>query len=164
MSSNNGGIRSDVEDRGLNSSEENLGFGATQLGAIRLQPDAPQDLDLVSWPPDTYLPLVGKMKGYAYDSDAGSSTFIYVIDNGINMNNAVCCHARVFRKKHVRLGSDGRYRSSLTCLLVPRNGTFLAGPRPTSNRMITYMDMGPVSLPRLLAKRLGSPKIRVWSS
>ena len=100
MSSNNGGIRSDVDDRGLGSSEAELGLGATRLGATRLQPDAPQDLDLVSWPPDTYLPLVGKMKGYAYDSDAGSSTFIYVIDNGINMNNAVCCQPRVVKKKH----------------------------------------------------------------
>ena len=53
------------------------------------QPDAPQDLDLVSWPPRTRLPNFGKMPGYKYDVTRGVDTYIYIIDNGINMDNAV---------------------------------------------------------------------------
>lgn len=53
-----------------------------------LQPAAPQDLDLISWPPDTWLPDEG-MKGYAYDPLFGQDTYIYIIDSGINAAHSV---------------------------------------------------------------------------
>ena len=49
------------------------------------QKDAPQDLDLVSWPP--LKDWVKKMPGYDYDVTAGLDTYVYIIDNGINMPN-----------------------------------------------------------------------------
>lgn len=55
---------------------------------LRYQQDAPQDLDLVSWPPRKRIPLFG-MPWYAYDVARGTDTFIYIIDNGINTDNAV---------------------------------------------------------------------------
>ncbi len=51
------------------------------------QKNAPQDLDLVSWPP--FKNWVKKMPGYDYEVTAGFDTYIYVIDNGINMPNTV---------------------------------------------------------------------------
>lgn len=56
---------------------------------FRQQPDAPQDLDLVSWPPRKRLPVFGKMPYYRYDVTKGVDTYIYIIDNGINKDNAV---------------------------------------------------------------------------
>ena len=53
----------------------------------RRQKDAPQDLDLVSWPP--LKRWVKDMPGYDYDVVAGLDTYVYVIDNGINMQNTV---------------------------------------------------------------------------
>ena len=55
----------------------------------RYQRDAPQDLDLVSWPPRKRLPIFGKMQFYKYDVARGIDTYIYVIDNGMNQDNAV---------------------------------------------------------------------------
>ena len=51
------------------------------------QKNAPQDLDLVSWPP--LKDWVRKMPGYDYEVTAGLDTYIYVIDNGVNMRNNV---------------------------------------------------------------------------
>ena len=56
---------------------------------LRRQRDAPQDLDLVSWPPHKLKPLFGKLKWYMYDVGRGVDTYIYIIDNGINKDNAV---------------------------------------------------------------------------
>lgn len=56
---------------------------------FRSQRDAPQDLDLVSWPPRRRIPASGKMPWYVYDVARGTDTYIYIIDNGINMNNPV---------------------------------------------------------------------------
>ena len=56
---------------------------------FRSQRDAPQDLDLVSWPPRRRIPAVGKMPWYVYDVARGTDTYIYIIDNGINTNNPV---------------------------------------------------------------------------
>ncbi|KAL8699224.1 MAG: hypothetical protein Q9201_006122 [Fulgogasparrea decipioides] len=50
--------------------------------SVVLQPNAPQDLDIVSW--SVVKPLPWKMKGYAYDVKFGRDTYIYVIDNGLN--------------------------------------------------------------------------------
>ena len=69
-------LKSKVEGRQLNSPN-------------RSQRDAPQDLDLVSWPPRKRLPIFGKMPYYRYDVAVGIDTFIYIIDNGINKDNAV---------------------------------------------------------------------------
>ena len=55
----------------------------------RYQPDAPQDLDLVSWPPSKRVPVIDGMKWYVYDIARGTDTYIYIIDNGINKDNAV---------------------------------------------------------------------------
>ena len=56
---------------------------------VRSQRDAPQDLDLVSWPPRKRLPVFGKMPYFVYDIYEGVDTYIYIIDNGINKDNAV---------------------------------------------------------------------------
>lgn len=53
----------------------------------RKQRDAPQDLDIVSWPPRKRLPLFGKLPWYVYDVARGTDTYIYIIDNGINKGN-----------------------------------------------------------------------------
>lgn len=55
---------------------------------FRTQRDAPQDLDLVSWPPRKRIPVFGKMPWYRYNVARGTDTFIYIIDNGINKDNA----------------------------------------------------------------------------
>lgn len=55
--------------------------------SIIRQKNAPQDLDLVSWPPLKHW--VRKMPGYDYEVAAGFDTYVYVIDNGINMGNTV---------------------------------------------------------------------------
>ena len=55
----------------------------------RSQRDAPQDLDIVSWPARKRIPIFGKMPAYVYDIARGIDTYIYIIDNGINMDNAV---------------------------------------------------------------------------
>ena len=55
----------------------------------RKQGDAPQDLDIVSWPPRKRLPLFGKLPWYLYDVARGIDTYVYIIDNGINMDNDV---------------------------------------------------------------------------
>lgn len=54
----------------------------------RTRRDAPQDLDLVSWPPRKRIPVFGKMPWYIYDVAQGVDTFVYIIDNGINMDNS----------------------------------------------------------------------------
>ena len=57
---------------------------------LRKDRDAPQDLDLVSWPPRKRLPLFDrKMKWYTYDIERGLDTYIYIIDTGLNPDNAV---------------------------------------------------------------------------
>ena len=56
---------------------------------LRSQRDAPQDLDLVSWPPRKRLPTSGKMPWFVYDVAKGTDTYVYIIDNGINEGNAV---------------------------------------------------------------------------
>ena len=56
---------------------------------MRSQRDAPQDLDLVSWPPRKRLPASGNMPWFVYDVARGVDTYVYVIDNGINEDNAV---------------------------------------------------------------------------
>ena len=62
----------------------------SQLGGPhRSQRDAPQDLDLVSWPPRKRLPTFGRMPWFVYDIARGIDTYVYVIDNGINEDNAV---------------------------------------------------------------------------
>ena len=55
---------------------------------MRSQRDAPQDLDLVSWPPRKRLPA-GNMPYFVYDVARGIDTYVYVIDDGINEDNAV---------------------------------------------------------------------------
>ena len=55
----------------------------------RKQHDAPQDLDIVSWPPRKGLPFFGKLPWYLYDVARGTDTYVYIIDNGINMGNDV---------------------------------------------------------------------------
>ena len=58
---------------------------------LRLQKSAPLDLDLISWPPRRkFNPLIGtKPKGYLYDQLGGLNTYIYIIDTGIDLSNAV---------------------------------------------------------------------------
>ena len=56
---------------------------------MRIQSDAPQDLDLVSWPPRKRLPAFGNLPFFVYDVARGIDTYVYVIDNGINEDNAV---------------------------------------------------------------------------
>lgn len=56
---------------------------------MRSQRDAPQDLDLVSWPPRKRLPSSGNLPWFVYDVAKGIDTYVYVIDNGINEDNAV---------------------------------------------------------------------------
>ena len=70
-----------------------LNFTATtvaqpQLNGI-LQADAPQDLDLISWPPERKLPFFGNMEGYVYNPLEGVDTYIYIIDWGINPQHTV---------------------------------------------------------------------------
>lgn len=91
MSNNNGRVLSNTstEDRRLDNTRLSRGSNVTELGASTFQPQAAQDLALVSWPPDTLLPMTRGIEGYYYDSDGGTNTFIYVIDNGINMRNDV---------------------------------------------------------------------------
>ena len=50
-----------------------------------LQSNAPQDLDLISWSP--VKPLPWRMKGYVYDPSFGNDTYLYLIDNGLNIAN-----------------------------------------------------------------------------
>ena len=52
---------------------------------VILQSNAPQDLDLISWSP--VKPLPWRMKGYVYDPSFGRDTYLYVIDNGLNIAN-----------------------------------------------------------------------------
>ena len=52
---------------------------------VILQPNAPQDLGLISWP--SVKPLPWRMKGYVYDPSFGTDTYLYVIDNGLNIAN-----------------------------------------------------------------------------
>ena len=55
-----------------------------------MQHDAPQDLDLVSWPAAMPLPFgPWKMKGYVYDVFSGNGTYIYVIGDGLNLDHRV---------------------------------------------------------------------------
>ena len=54
---------------------------------FRWQTDASRDLSMISWPPKK--PPPEKYRGYVYDIGAGIGTYIYVIDNGINMQNPV---------------------------------------------------------------------------
>ena len=54
-----------------------------------LQADAPQDLDLISWPPERKLPFFGNMEGYVYNPLEGVDTYIYIIDWGINPQHTV---------------------------------------------------------------------------
>ena len=56
---------------------------------LRSQRDAPQDLDLVSWPRRKRIPVFGKMPWYIYDVARGVDTFIYILDSGINVDNSV---------------------------------------------------------------------------
>lgn len=56
---------------------------------VILQTDAPQDLDLISWPPGRKLPFFGEMEGYAYSPLEGVDTYIYIIDWGINPQHTV---------------------------------------------------------------------------
>ena len=51
------------------------------------QADAPQDLNVLSWPPWKSLPR--RFPGYVYDVTKGVRTWIYVIDNGLNPQNSV---------------------------------------------------------------------------
>lgn len=60
-----------------------------QEGNVILQTDAPQDLDLISWPPGRKLPYFGNMEGYAYQPLEGVDTYIYIIDWGINPQHTV---------------------------------------------------------------------------
>lgn len=52
-----------------------------------IQRGAPQDLDVVSW--DVNKPMPWRLNGYVYDVFYGRDTYIYVIDNGLNLNNSV---------------------------------------------------------------------------
>lgn len=56
---------------------------------LKYQEDAPQDLDVVSWPRGKRRPTFGKYPYYLYDVARGVDTYIYVISNGINPDNAV---------------------------------------------------------------------------
>lgn len=71
-----------------NSTRSNEAIPELKL-PLRRQRDAPQDLDLVSWPPRKRLPVVGKMPCYVYDIARGIDTYIYIIENGINKDNDV---------------------------------------------------------------------------
>ena len=54
---------------------------------FKWQTDASKDLNLISWPPGKALPE--KYRGYVYDVAGGIGTYIYVISNGINVQNPV---------------------------------------------------------------------------
>lgn len=72
----------------VNSEESHQASSGLQL-PLRRQRDAPQDLDIVSWPPNKRIPLFSKMPWYTYNVGSGIDTYIYIIDNGINRDNAV---------------------------------------------------------------------------
>ena len=52
--------------------------------SILLQSDAPQDLSLVSW--SLTKPLPWRLPGYVYDPTFGRDTYLYLIDNGLNIS------------------------------------------------------------------------------
>ena len=54
---------------------------------LRWQTDASPDLNIMSWPPRKRL--LEKYRGYVYDVGAGVGTYIYVIDNGVHIQNPV---------------------------------------------------------------------------
>lgn len=56
--------------------------------SIKFDPRAPLDLSVVSWPPRKKLPW-WLSEGYTYDEAFGDETYIYVIDNGVNIRNPV---------------------------------------------------------------------------
>ena len=52
-----------------------------------IQRNAPQDLALVSWAPAKFLP--SKIKGYVYNAYWGFNTYIYLIEDGFNVDHRV---------------------------------------------------------------------------
>ena len=78
-----------VSDRDQFSSvDSNLTDVGINLGAETIfQKDAPSDLKVVSWAPDS---LSRNPEYYAYDSESGGEATIYLIENGIDGGNRVC--------------------------------------------------------------------------
>ena len=62
------------------------------------QPDASPDLTLISWPDGRVLPAQGPSGGYNYEPLAGSESYVYVIDYGINLRLPVG-HAYIKHKR-----------------------------------------------------------------
>lgn len=73
---------------GTKSNETSTTASASN-GNIIGQANSPQDLDLVSWPPNKILPSFGRMDGYYYDVTNGIDKYVYVIDYGIDPGNPV---------------------------------------------------------------------------
>ena len=61
---------------------------ATANGVLR-QRNAPLDLKVVSWAPDT---LFGDLSSYCFEKVSGDDTYIYIIENGLNPKNSVREH------------------------------------------------------------------------
>lgn len=70
------------------SNESTIATNASNGDIIR-QPNAPQDLDLVSWPPNKKLPSIGGMDGYYFNVLNGIDKYVYVIDHGVDPGNPV---------------------------------------------------------------------------
>lgn len=129
--------------------------------SIVRQRDAPQDLDLVSWPPKKRW--VKNMPGYDYEVGAGVDTYIYVIDGGVNLQNPVSNE-----RQHPSIGSKlcvyaykHLSRISQRCPSSPLNGItppVYLKPKP----MLHGLGMDHVWLQSLWAGRMACRRIRDW--
>ena len=64
------------------------------------QTDAPQDLKVISWAPG--VPL-GKVRTFAYSSEGGGGSVVYVIENGIDGRSRVTNDQVTIPMKEMRL-------------------------------------------------------------
>ena len=67
-------------------------FAVIYTRRIIQQLDAPQDLALISWPPDKLIPWAddrSRVGCYICDDDRGHDMYIYLIDSGVNLQNPV---------------------------------------------------------------------------
>ena len=66
-----------------------LPLSSEPVSDVMRESNPPEDLKVVSWPPNPQGVQLGDLQYYAFDERGGEGTFIYVIDSGIEPKNPV---------------------------------------------------------------------------
>ena len=101
---------------------------------------AQRDLRVISWPRRNPEPALSDLRSYAFERTGQQRSFVYVIENGVNVNAPVC---KIFTKEAGFTADPWLLRNFPLCSTISEGKTGISRPLmwPKQGEMIALINM-----------------------